>query len=116
MAHATKDLDPNEQTAARYRLYSRAIRMAGVDQLPQLQPYLQAKLEEVLGDAVDSRNTIDGENLCHHDMRALTQDLGWVTVELASVMKGVANGMMGVYFFGEKLCEWVFCMRGQPLI
>ena len=60
MNHTEIDLDPNEQTAARYRLYSRSIRVIGMSQISTLQPYLQAKLEKTLFRAIGSRPAVDG--------------------------------------------------------
>lgn len=60
MKHTTVELDPNEQTAARYRLYSRAIRIIGMAQISALQPYLQARLQEALYRHIDSKNLSNG--------------------------------------------------------
>lgn len=60
MKHTTIDLDPNEQTAARYRLYSRAIRIVGLAQISALQPYLQARMQETLYKHIDARGSTDG--------------------------------------------------------
>ena len=60
MNHIQIDLDPNEQTAARYRLYARVIRVIGMSQISDLQPFLQAKLEKTLIEEIDSQSTVDG--------------------------------------------------------
>jgi len=60
MKHTTINLDPNEQTAARYRLYSRAIRIIGMAQISALQPYLQARLQETLHKHIDARDSTNG--------------------------------------------------------
>ncbi|MCJ1349614.1 hypothetical protein MMC31_007855 [Peltigera leucophlebia] len=88
MNHIQIDLDPNEQTAARYRLYARVIRVIGMSQISELQLFLQAKLEETSIEEIDTQSTVDG----------------WTPVNLAPLMRKSASGMLGVYFFGEKLC------------
>lgn len=41
MDHEEIPLDPNEQAAHRYRLFSRAIKITGLAQIATLQPYLR---------------------------------------------------------------------------
>ncbi|KAL9034573.1 MAG: hypothetical protein Q9180_005329 [Flavoplaca navasiana] len=53
MSHSVIQLDPNEQTNLRYRLFARAIRINGVSQLENLSPYLQARLEETVAQKMD---------------------------------------------------------------
>lgn len=53
MKHTDLGLDPNEQAAHRYRLFSRAIRIAGLEQIATLQPYLQATLNSTLSHMVE---------------------------------------------------------------
>jgi len=60
MKHTGINLDPNEQTAARYRLYSRAIRIIGVAQISALQPYLQARMQETLHKHIGAQDSTDG--------------------------------------------------------
>ena len=60
MTHAKKDMDPNEQTAARYRLFARAIKIIGLSQIAALQPFLQSRLEKTVSDAMRSRGQVDG--------------------------------------------------------
>ncbi|KAL9123111.1 MAG: hypothetical protein Q9187_000340 [Circinaria calcarea] len=88
MSNAQVYLDPDEQKAARYRLFSRAIKITGMSQIAALQPYLQSKLEKTLFKEIDSRSAING----------------WKSVKIAHVMRELASGMLGVYFFGDKLC------------
>lgn len=60
MNHTHIDFDPNEQTTGRYRLFARVIRVIGMSQISDLQPFLQAKLEETLNEEIDSQSTVDG--------------------------------------------------------
>ncbi|MCJ1475924.1 hypothetical protein MMC13_004588 [Lambiella insularis] len=82
------DLDPAEQAAHRYRLYSRAIRVTGLAQIDALQPFLQSSCEKTL------RTTIDD---------SLPSADGWTSVRIAPMMRDLASGMLSVYFFGEEL-------------
>lgn len=50
--------DPNEQTAERYRLYARVIKVIGTSQISDLQQFLQAKLEETLSEEIESQSTV----------------------------------------------------------
>ena len=52
MHHGEVSLDPNEQAAHRYRLFSRAIKIAGLAQIATLQPYLQVRLENTLHETI----------------------------------------------------------------
>lgn len=54
-------MDPNEQSAARYRLFARAIKVAGVSHIATLQPLLQASLEKTVEEAMDSHEAVDGK-------------------------------------------------------
>lgn len=63
MNHTQIDLDPNEQTAARYRLFARVIRVIGMSQISDLQPFLPAKLEKTSIEEIDSQSTVDGMSL-----------------------------------------------------
>ena len=60
LTHEKIDMDPNEQTAARYRLFARAIRVIGLSQIAALQPYLQSRLEKIVSNAMRSRDQVDG--------------------------------------------------------
>ncbi|KAL9074039.1 MAG: hypothetical protein Q9157_004529 [Trypethelium eluteriae] len=88
MSHNRIALDPTEDVnTTRYRLFSRAIRVVGGKQLPELTQHFQAWIESVLNEAVDSRQSLDG----------------WVPVHLAPLMRKVATGALGRYVFGESL-------------
>lgn len=52
--------DPNETAAARYRLFGRVIRVIGMSQISNLQPFLQANLEKTAIEEIDSPSTLDG--------------------------------------------------------
>ena len=71
MKHSELSLDPNEQAAHRYRLFSRAIKMKGLAQIEALQPYLQGKLEETLVRNIDSQPSVAG---CYHS-RSLRENI-----------------------------------------
>ena len=60
MKHSELSLDPNEQAAHRYRLFSRAIKVKGLAQIEALQPYLQGKLEGTLLRQIDSQPSVAG--------------------------------------------------------
>ncbi len=62
MTHGELALDPNEQAAHRYRLFSRAIKVKGLAQVEALQPYLQEKLKETLLRKIDSQPLAAGYN------------------------------------------------------
>ena len=32
---------------------------------------------------------------------------GWTSIQVAPVMRDLATGMLGIYFFGEKLCKTI---------
>ena len=64
MHHGDVSLDPNEQAAHRYRLFSRAIKITGLAQIAALQPYLQARLERTLHEALDSQPTPESGSCC----------------------------------------------------
>ncbi|MCJ1461139.1 hypothetical protein MMC28_011521 [Mycoblastus sanguinarius] len=87
--HSEQSLDPNEQAAHRYRLFSRTIKIAGLAQIASLQPHLQAKLEKILLADIDSQPS----------------EAGWTSVRIAPVMRDLAMGMLDVYFFGQELSE-----------
>ncbi len=53
-------MDPNEQTAARYRLFSRAIKANGTAQLPVLQPYLLTAIQKIDTRYIESQDPVDG--------------------------------------------------------
>ena len=62
MSHSRITLDPTEDVnTTRYRLFSRAIRVVGGKQLPELQRHFQAEIERVLLDTVDSQSSPDGK-------------------------------------------------------
>ncbi|KAL8897787.1 MAG: hypothetical protein Q9192_002415 [Flavoplaca navasiana] len=63
MSHTVIQLDPNEQTNLRYRLFARALRINGVSQLENLSPYLQARLEETIAQKVDPQLRAEGLKL-----------------------------------------------------
>lgn len=60
MDHAQIHWDPKEQSVVRSRMFSRAIRVLGVPQLPVLQPYLQARLERAFSCEFSRRPIVDG--------------------------------------------------------
>ena len=60
MKHSELSLDPNEQAAHRYRLFSRAIKVKGLAQIDALQPYLQKKLEDTLVKEIESQPAVAG--------------------------------------------------------
>ena len=60
MTHGELALDPNEQAAHRYRLFSRAIKIRGLAQVEALQPYLQEKLKGTLLRTIDSQPSVAG--------------------------------------------------------
>ncbi len=61
MKHSEIGLDPNEQAAHRYRLFSRAIRIAGLEQIAVLHPYLQERLDISLSEVVGKAVSIQGQ-------------------------------------------------------
>ena len=71
MKHSELSLDPNEQAAHRYRLFSRAIKVKGLAQIEALQPYLQGKLEETLVRKIDSQPSVAGR----YYSRSLQEDM-----------------------------------------
>ena len=105
MKNAQTHLDPNEQTPARYKLFSTAIRSIGMAQIASLQPYLQSNLESTLYQHLELQPAVDGavlQSLISNSLLTVTS--GWNTVKMAPLMRDLASGMLGVYFFGEKLC------------
>ena len=64
MHHGEVSLDPNEQAAHRYRLFSRAIKITGLAQIAALQPYLQARLEKTLQETIGTQPTSDLGSCC----------------------------------------------------
>ena len=64
MHHGEVSLDPNEQAAHRYRLFSRAIKITGLAQIAALQPYLQARLEKTLQETIATQPTSDLGSYC----------------------------------------------------
>ena len=64
MKNAKITMDPTEQTAARYRLFARAIKLTGRAQIAALQPFLQLRLEQSLFDVMESRCQVDGNVIC----------------------------------------------------
>ncbi|KAA6408298.1 MAG: cytochrome P450 [Lasallia pustulata] len=89
MAYEATTLEPNEQTAARYRLFSRAIKAVGLTQLPALQPHLARSMDRLVSRCIESQEDIDG----------------WKTVKLVPFMREMATEPLALYFFGTKLCE-----------
>lgn len=76
MKHSELSLDPNEQAAHRYRLFSRAIKVKGLAQIEALQPYLQGKLEGTLAREIDSQPSVEGcyySQSLHEDMLIMWQ-------------------------------------------
>ena len=61
MSHTEIEMDPNEQSAARYRLFARAIKLIGGSQIATLQPFLQASLAKTVEEAMESHKAVDGE-------------------------------------------------------
>ncbi|CAD6592998.1 MAG: hypothetical protein ASARMPREDX12_006647 [Alectoria sarmentosa] len=90
LSHTETEWDPNEQINQRYRLFTRAIRIAGVSQMKILQPYLQARMKKTFQEMVYSQ---------------VTTTESWTSIQVAPVMRDLATGMLGMYFFGEKLCQ-----------
>ena len=64
MHHGEVSLDPNEQAAHRYRLFSRAIKITGLAQIAALQPYLQARLEKTLHETIETQPTSELGSCC----------------------------------------------------
>ena len=60
MTHAKTEFDPNEQTAARYRLFARAIEVIGLQQIAALQPTLLSSLEQTVTRAMRYHHEVDG--------------------------------------------------------
>ena len=60
MSHNETQFDPNEQLNMRYRLFARAIRINGLSQLDNLQPYLQARLQKTLDEKISPQILVDG--------------------------------------------------------
>jgi cytochrome P450 len=88
MCHIDTSLDPNEQAPHRYKLFAAAFRGVGASQLPSLFPLLQASLHRALS------RMVDGEPASFD---------GWHNVRLAPLMRGMATGMLGTYFFGDAM-------------
>lgn len=63
MKYNQDEFDPNEQTAARYRLFARVIHVIGISQISDLQPFLQANLERTSIEEIDSQSPVDGMSL-----------------------------------------------------
>ena len=57
-------MDPEEQKAARYRLFARAIKVTGRAQIAALQPFLQSRLEQSWFHAMGSKRQADGNRIC----------------------------------------------------
>ncbi|KAI9660584.1 MAG: hypothetical protein M1821_009936 [Bathelium mastoideum] len=77
--------DPNEQISLRYRLFARAIRINGVPQIKAIHPWLQQKAEKMLANKLNTQLT----------------DNTWCSVQVAPIMRDLATGMLGIYFFGD---------------
>ena len=60
MTHTEIELDPEEQNAARYRLFSRAIKIIGLSQIAHLTPLLQEQMESILGNHLQSKKRNGG--------------------------------------------------------
>lgn len=90
MHHGEVSLDPNEQAAHRYRLFSRAIKITGLAQIAALQPHLQARLEKTLHETIGAQPV---------------SELGWKSVKIAPATRDLASGMLSVYFFGDNLSQ-----------
>ena len=105
LSHTEIDWDPNEQINLRYRLFARAIRLNGLSQIKALEPYLQARCRITVREKIGSQVAADGaEFLPNSGSRILISSAGWTSVQIAPIMRDFATGMLGVYFFGEKLC------------
>jgi hypothetical protein len=61
MKHSDSGLAPDEQVAHQYRLFSRAIRIAGLKQIAVLYPYLQERLDISLSEVVGKIVSIQGQ-------------------------------------------------------
>jgi hypothetical protein len=59
-------LNPNEQTNLRYRLFARAIRINGLSQMKELQPYLEARMRKTFQEMIYPQILTDGSR-CSHD-------------------------------------------------
>ena len=107
MSHDQIQWDPNEQINLRYRLFARAIRINGLSQIQALQPYLQVRLEKTPNSMIEPRTKSSGKYFppkVQHE-HTLTEGLDWPSLQIAPIMRDLAIGMLGVYFFGEKLCK-----------
>lgn len=106
MRNTKISLDPVEQTAARYRLFARAIKLNGRAQIAALHPFLQTRLERSLWHILESKCQGDGnENSMLVYFNSSSQYLEWTTLRLAPLMSNVVSGMLGVYMFGEVLSK-----------
>jgi len=64
MTTAEVYMDPKEQAAARVRLFGRAIKIIGVQEITALQPFLQSKLEHTVTEKMSRRPQMNGmENI-----------------------------------------------------
>ena len=89
IAHSEIPLNPNEQASHRYRLFTTTIRNIGVAQLDTLRVYQQARIGPVMDSLLDSHPPSDG----------------WYSISLALLMRNLATGMLGTYFWGNALCS-----------
>ena len=60
LSHKEAELDPNEQSNLRCRLFARAIRINGLSQVNLLFPYLQTRVEKVFDEKVNPLINTDG--------------------------------------------------------
>ena len=112
MDHREISMDPNEQTALRYRLYSRVLRHVGLSQIAVLQPYLQTKIDSVLAARIESQQAVKGTRISLSATVPLANiALGKVRLKLAPLMRELVTGSLTTYFFGKRMCR--FNLRRQ---
>jgi len=105
MSHNDLGLDPNEQISLRYRLFARAIKIKGSIQINLLHPYLETRLQKTLNEYIDPHVAADGNDyFLGPETLILTTITGWHAIRVAPLMRDFATGMMGIYFFGKRLC------------
>ncbi|KAI4214045.1 MAG: hypothetical protein LQ351_003449 [Letrouitia transgressa] len=92
MVDAETNRDPLDKSQARFRLLARTIRVIGGSQLPNVQPYLQARVESILSEAIASSEE---------------RDDGWKSVQLAPLIRNAASRPLALYIYGPRL-------MGQP--
>ena len=71
--------DPLDTASARFRLFQRTIKVIGNSELQQLQPYLQARIEETLESAIAAGTVDDKGQFLQHGTQS-PQKIGWLTL------------------------------------